>query len=194
MTSAHLSRRRALVVIGGAVSLLANEARADSTVPLQLQAQLVSKLGSFDRNFATRAGALARVLICQRGGDADSERVATHVAKGLVARRDVGGIAAAVEVDRFAGAQALADRCRAQKIALVYFATGLTDEMVATGKALVGVDVLTVGATASHAERGAVVGFDLEEGSPKIVANLAQAKAQNVAFKAELLKLARLVG
>jgi hypothetical protein len=66
--------------------------------------------------------------------------------------------------------------------------------MAAVAKALAGVDVLTVGATAAHAERGAVVGFDLEEGSPKIVANLAQAKAQNVAFRSELLKLARIVG
>ena len=40
---------------------------------------------------------------------------------------------------------------------------------------------------------GAVVGFDLEEGRPKIVVNLKRAKAQNVDFKAELLKFARIV-
>jgi len=59
--------------------------------------------------------------------------------------------------------------------------------------ALEGIDVLTVGSTAQHAEKGAVVGFELDEARPKIVLNMKSARAQNVAFKAELMKLARIL-
>ena len=70
----------------------------------------------------------------------------------------------------------------------------LEGDLPAIAAALNGVDVLTYGATAAHAAKGTVVGFDLEESKPKLVVNPARAKAQNVSFKAELLKLARLVG
>jgi hypothetical protein len=59
--------------------------------------------------------------------------------------------------------------------------------------ALSGISVLSVGAVADYALRGAVLGFDLVSGKPKIVCNLTQAKKQDVAFKAEVLKLMRVI-
>jgi len=187
-------RAVALLLVASALTLCCDVARADANVPLQLQAQLVSKLGAFDRNFAARAGSLSRVLVLYKAGDADSTRVATNVASALGALRDVGSVAAQIELEAFPGAAPLADRCRSKKVTIVYFSTGLEGDMDAIGKALAGVDILTVGASASFADRGVVVAFDLEEGRPKIVVHLARARAQNVAFKAELLKLARIVG
>lgn len=121
-------------------------------------------------------------------------RVAANMAKALTALREVGGVAAQVLVESFPGAASLAERCRSTKPTLVYFSTGLAGDMEAIGKTLAGIDVLSIGATPSDANRGVVVAFDLEEGRPKIVVNVARARAQNVAFKAELLKLARIVG
>lgn len=189
-------RRRTCVhlLVAVAVTLVTDVARADADVPLQLQAQLVSKLASFDRNFAARAGTLSRVIVLHKAGDADSTQVAVNMAKALVALREVGGVASEVVVAPFPGAAPLAETCRSKKITVVYFSTGLESDMDAIGKALAGVDVLTIGVTASLADRGVVVAFDLEEGRPKIVVHLARARAQNVSFKAELLKLARIVG
>jgi hypothetical protein len=181
-------------MLSGATLLVAGGARADASVPHQLQAQLVAKLASFDRNFPARAAGTARILVLRKGGDAESARVADNLARALVAVRQVGGVPTQVDVEPFAGAAALADRCRAGKVAIVFFSTGLEGEMGAAGAALSGADILTVGTTASDATRGAVVAFDLEEGRAKIVVNLARAKAQNVSFKAELLKLSRIVG
>jgi len=59
--------------------------------------------------------------------------------------------------------------------------------------ALAGTDVLTVGATGAIAEHGACVGFELEEGRPRIYVNLRVAKAQKVDFRADLLRLVKLV-
>lgn len=182
------------LMFAGAMLLAVTICRADSNVPYPLQAQLVSKLGAFDRNLPARAAGKARVLVLQKVGDAESARGAENVAKALAAIGQVGGIAAQVDIEGYSGPASLAQRCREKKLAIVFFSTGLDAEMEGVGAALNGVDVLTVGATASNASRGTVVAFDLEEGRPKIVVNVARAKAQNVSFKAELLKLARIVG
>ncbi len=168
-------------------------ARADVTVPVHLQAQLVSKIGAFDRNFAARAGDSARVLVVERSGDDDSIDVGTHFARALEDVHKIGATVAEVEVLAFTTAASLAEHCRTQKVSVVYLSTRLDADVGLIANALSGVVVLTVVASAAYAARGTVVGFDLEEGKPRIVINLGRAKAQNVSFRAELLKLARLV-
>lgn len=188
-------RRRFLAAIpGAALALVAGRARAGAVVPAKLQAQLVIKVAAFDRNFAARAGAKALVLVVQKAGDNESTRLASAVATALGELGDVAGKPKQVEVVTFAGAAALGDRVRKSKAAIVYFSTGLEGDLPAIAAALKDADVLSYGASAEQAEKGAVVGFDLEEGKPKLVVHNARAKAQNVSFKAELLKLARLVG
>ena len=163
-------------------------------LPIKLQAQLLAKLASFDRNFAARAGSTARVLIVHKPGDDESLRVANNIAREIGELHEVGGVTAQVEVAAYPGAAALGARCRSQKTALVYYSSGLEGDMGQAAEALAGADVLTIGASPAHAERGSVVGFDLEGGKPKVVVNVTRGKAQNVSFKAELLKLARIVG
>ena len=46
---------------------------------------------------------------------------------------------------------------------------------------------------AGDVPKGIVLSFDLVSGKPKIVVHLGQAKRQDVQFKAELLKLARVI-
>jgi hypothetical protein len=168
-------------------------ALADIGVPVQLQAHLVSKISAFDRNFAARAGGNARVLVVEKSGDDDSVDVGGLFASAVSSMRKVGGVDAQVDVLAFTTAVSLAERCRTERVSLVYLSTSLDANVGAIATALSGVDVLTVGATAAYAVHGAVVGFDLEEGKPRIVLNLTRAKAQNVSFRAELLKLSHLV-
>lgn len=161
-------------------------------VPTQLQAQLLSRLAAFDRNFVARAGPLARVLVVYKPRDQDSSSVANSVAKAL-AGADLAGVKTDITTVEYPGPEKLAARCKSDKVAVVYFGPGLEAEMASMARALAGSDVMSVGGSSTHAERGAAVGFDVEEGRPKIVVNLRVAKAQNVAFKAELLKLARVI-
>jgi hypothetical protein len=186
-------RRLAGLAIIALAMFVCCDSRADARVPAHLQAQLVARLGTFDRNFKPRAGGVAHVLVVHRAGNAESSFEAASLAKALGDIRDIGGLPPKVEEIEFDSGPALAARCRARQIAMVYFSVGLESEMPRVASALAGVDVLTVGTSARHAEAGAVVGFGLEEARPKIVLNLRQAKAQNVNFKAELLKLARIV-
>lgn len=176
------------------LALLASQhAWAGGQVPFALQAQLVARLGSFDRRFAERAGPAARVLVVSKPGDPGSRADGGAFARALGEQRTVVGLPLVVEEAELADVGALVQRVRTQHIALVWFSSGLADEMPRVAAAFAGVDVMTVGAAVQHAEKGAVVGFDLEEARPRIVLNLRSARAQSVDFKAELLKLARIV-
>jgi hypothetical protein len=189
-----MTRRRLLAaLVAGAASLATRGAFAASLVPAGLQAQLIVKVSAFDRNFAARAGDSARILVVQKEGDGDSTQLASGVALALGELGNIAGKPKSVETLSYGGAAALADRVKGGKAAVVYVSSGLERDMPDVAAALEGVDVLVFGASGAHAEKGSVVGFDLEEGKPRLVVNQARARAQNVSFKAELLKLARLV-
>ncbi|CAN5841694.1 hypothetical protein BH11MYX4_BH11MYX4_04860 [soil metagenome] len=169
------------------------DSRADARVPMPLQAQLAGRLGTFDRNFLARAGGVARVLVVHKSGNAESQAAARSFASAILELRQVAGLTATVEVAPLDDGAKLAAKCRADKVALVYLSMGLEQETPQIARALVGADVLTIGPSAQYAMSGAVVAFDIEEARPKLIINMKSARAQNVAFKAELIKLARIV-
>lgn len=175
-----------------AVASIANDARADDvTVPEGLQAELVGKMAGYDRGFASRAGGRSHVLIFRKPNDDDSGRTASHLEAALKALPDIGGLPHDEQVVAWTGASALAGQVRDAHAAIVYFTPGFGGDIDAIRAALDGVDVLSVTAVADHVPRGIVLGFDLVSGKPKIMVNLAQARKQNVAFRAEVLKMAR---
>lgn len=174
-------------------ALVCVEAYADPAVPISLQVRLLARLGPYDRNFKARVGAVANVLVVRRRGDEDSAFEQAGLVRALAELRDIGGVPVRVDQAEFTDAEALAKRCRSERIAILYLAGGLEPDMQRVAASLANANILTVGTTARHAENGAVVGFALEEARPKLIINLPSAKAQNVDFRAEVLALARLV-
>lgn len=160
-------------------------------VPIALQAELVAKVASYDRNLAARAGDRVHVLIIVNPKSADSNRFAKNMESALGGVDKIGGLPHDETTAPFGGAKALAETCRSKHIAIVYFAPGLAEEVAGIRAALDGVNVLSVAADAAEVPKGIVLGFDLVSGKPKIVVHLGQAKRQDVSFKAELLKLAK---
>jgi len=174
------------------ISCLARGARAaDVSVPVTLQCQLIGKIAAFDRAFHARSGPKARLIVVHKDGE--SARVGHHMAQALQDLPDISGLPKTVETLQWSGSSALVAAVRARPTALVYLSVGLEVDAVAIAAALAGTDLLTFGATGAHAERGTCVGFELEEGKPKIYVNLRVAKAQNVDFRAALLRLVKLV-
>lgn len=160
-------------------------------VPVALQAELVAKVASYDRNLVSRAGDRVHILIVVNAKSDASNSFAKHMTSALGGVDKIGGLPHDETTAAFGGAKALADACRAKRIAIVYFAPGLADEVAGIRSALEGVNVLSVAADAADVPKGIVLGFDLVSGKPKIVVQLGQAKKQEVSFKAELLKLAK---
>lgn len=191
-----LSRAEVLqaIVAFGLISWLGKPRAASAAgAPSALQAQLLARLASFDRSFAARAGAVAKVALHHKAKDQESSAITSAVAKAIGSLGEVGGLRPELSVAELGDPAKLAERCAAERLAVLYFGPGTEPDMAAVAKSLAGVDVLSVGGSGAHAERGAVVGFDVEEGRPRIVVNLRSAKAQKVAFRAELLKLARVI-
>jgi hypothetical protein len=166
---------------------------ADSGAPLHLQALLLSRLCSYDRNFKSRAGPVANVLVLHKNGNPDSTFEGAGLTKAISDLHDIGGLPFKVEEAAFSDAESLAKRCRTDRVAIVYLTVGLDADTPRIATALAGVGLLTVGSSARHAENGAVIGFGVEEARPKLVINLKQAAVQNIKFKAEVLALARLI-
>jgi hypothetical protein len=165
---------------------------ADVSVPIGLQSALIGKVAAFDRAFQARSKGTARLIVVHKVGG-DSARVGHQIAKALDEMSEIAGLPKSVETREWESAAVVAALVRERPTALVYLSLGLEDDAPAIAGALAGLEVLTVGATGALAERGACVGFELEEGKPKLYVNLRVAKAQKVDFRAELLRLVKLV-
>jgi hypothetical protein len=174
-----------VVALGRSAPTLAS----DSTVPANLQAELIAKLGTYDRNFARRAGEVAQVLIVIRKGNPRSEVSAATIRSALARVDRIGGLSHEETIVEFSTAAAIAKRCRDEGAAILYVTPGLDAEVANLRAALSGVSVLSVSAIPELVPKGIVLGFELVSGKPKIVLNLPQARRQDVDFEAGVLKL-----
>jgi hypothetical protein len=191
VTTIGLRRREVLKVLVSALTISRTSRAEDVSVPPDVQAELVSKVVRYDRNFAARAGDRVRVLILSKSGGADSARTAGRLVQALSALPDIGGIGQDVSTATYPGATQIRDRCKSDRLSIVYLTDELGAEVPALAEALNGSDILTISAVAAHVPAGVVLGFDLVSGKPKLLVNLQQARRQNVDFKADLLKLAK---
>jgi hypothetical protein len=187
--------RRALLqgaVVAAAQGVVRWANAADVSVPVGLQSIFITKIAAFDRAFRARGGSNARLIVVHKGGG-DSARIGHEMAKALEEMPDIAGLPKSVETRPWESPLALASIVRERPTALVYLSLGLEPDASGIAAALAGLEVLTVGATRAIAEGGACVGLDLEEGKPKLYVNLRVARAQKVDFRAELLRLVKLV-
>jgi hypothetical protein len=191
----RLTRRGALTTgVLATVELWVRQGASQSVdVPVRLQAELLAKVAAYDRGFPARARGKALTLVLVKPGDAESERVGEQILSELRVLPLVGGLPHAEEIVRFSSAQALVELCKARSPAVVYLSLRLGEHVGPLAAALSGTSVLTVAVTAPYVPSGAVLGFDAESGKPRLVVNLAQARRQKVAFKPELLLLARVI-
>ena len=165
----------------------------DVAVPVSLQAELTAKVALYDRNFSARAGGHVQVLILTKARDAQSTRVAAQIRNAFEAIERVAGLPHTETVAPFSSGADLAATCKAKKYAIVYVTPGLGDELEAIAKGLSGISVLSVSVIPGYVSRGMVLGFDMVSGKSKMLVNRTQARLQSVDFKAEMLKLMKVV-
>lgn len=180
--------RVVFVVLIGFLTPRASHAE-ETAVPAELQAELISKLSAYDRNFAARAGDTAKVLLVVKPGDARSKLSAAAMLLALSRLDRVGGLPHEERIVQYETSDGLARLCRAVHAAVVYITPGFDDAVEDIRASLRGVDVLSVGAVEDYVPKGIVLGFELVSGKPRISFNLEQAKLQNVNFKADALSL-----
>jgi hypothetical protein len=158
-------------------------------VPTSAQAELIAKLVGFDRNFATRAGSKAVIVLVVMPGDTESTSAALEMKAAFSRLPTVGNLAHEELTVTHTSAAALADFVRSKRAAIVYFGPGFDQQIPAIREAFSSLDVLSVGATPSYVPAGIVLGFDQVSGRAKLLIQLAQARKQNVVFPASVLNL-----
>src|SRR5687767_1538228 len=87
----------------------------DVAVPVALQAELVAKVASYDKNLPARAGDRVHVLIVVNAKDDGSNRFAKSMESALGGVGKIGGLPLDVAIAPFAGGAALTASCRAKK-------------------------------------------------------------------------------
>lgn len=178
-----------VVCLSGLVGTL--DARAATTVPLELQVELLRKIIKFERGFAGRGGPTVKVMIVHRPGLPASERAAAQLRNAL--KGDIGGREVAATSHTFSTIATLAQAIRAESAQLVYFAPGFNDEFQQIASGLAGLTVLTVSTDGDAVDRGAVLGFELNASRPRIALNDAQARKQGLNFNSDLFRIARVI-
>jgi hypothetical protein len=191
-----LGRRATLgLLLGSAITSWAGLSPAeDAYVSPEVQATLLAKVASYDRNFAARAIDRAKILLVTRGDDPDSVREVAEMGAALASIAAVGGLPHGEEVTTFTSAAAIAQMCSSHRIAIVYFGPGLSEQIPAIRTALTSVDVLSVAAVPDYVQQGVVLGFEVVSGAPRLLLHLGQARAQNIHFGARILKRMKIYG
>jgi hypothetical protein len=160
-------------------------------VPVELQANLLAKVASYDRNMPARAGDRVRVLLLFNQPDAESSRFATRMQIALQSLSQVGGLPHEERLAAFTSAAEIRRVCQQDRIAIIIVGPRLGEHVAAIRDALDGVDVLSVAATPAYVPEGVVLGFDLVSSKPKLLVHLTRARRQRVDLPAEVLKLMR---
>jgi hypothetical protein len=162
---------------------------AETTVPLELQVDLMRRVVRFERGFASRAGEQVKFLLVTPG----KGTAAPQLGKALEDAKEIAGKPIRISTHRFSTAAALKGAVAKEGAQIVYLSPGLEAEMSAIAAALGGVPVITISTDGDQVERGAVLGFELVSARPKIVLNLGQARRQGLDFNSDLFRLARII-
>lgn len=182
-------RRLALAAFVICLVLATSGSSQTSRVPASVQASLIAKVASFDRNFAERAGTRVVILVIRAPDDAQSAHDANALTAALQTVPKIGNLPHEEVSLTYSGAPALAAQVRARRAAIVYFGSGFSEQIPAIKAEFSSLSVLTFGAVSDYVPGGIVLGVDLVSGRPKLLVNLTQAQKQKVSFPAAVLNL-----
>jgi hypothetical protein len=175
-----------------AVTLTSSMGGADDVaVPAELQATLLAKVVSYDRNLSERAGDRVHILVVGQPSNPTSMPFSRQMRQVLSSTKTFGSLPHDEEILEFTSTAALVEKCRSLHISVVYFGPGFEGDVEAIRAALEALPILTVTAVPELVPRGLVLGFDLVFGRPKLLVHLTQARRQKVDLPADVLKLMR---
>ena len=177
------------MAVGAAAMSMSRGAAAEGlpVASASLQAGLLAKIVSYDRNFSARAIDRAKLLLVAKSGDGRSLQAVRDIERAFSSIATVGGLPHSEEVTHFTDAATLASTCDSHRISIVYLGPGFTGEIDGIRQALTSLDVLSVAADPDYVPRGIVLGFAFVSDSVRMLLNRSQARAQHVSFGSRIL-------
>lgn len=181
----------AVCALLAAIYPLANAFADDVSVPIELQVDLLGRVAKFERTFGLKGTTPAKVVVVSKAGSTASTRASAQLMTALGRAAKFAGRPLTTVSHAFSNAETL--KRAAAGAAIVYLTPGLSAEMKSIAASLSGSQIIVVASSNGDVERGAVLGFELQSARPRIVVNLAQARAQKLDFNSQLLRLAKVV-
>jgi hypothetical protein len=192
--ASSLTRSKAILLLAAALTLPASSAYAeDPAIPLQLQADLTAKLIEYAQTPSAQGLSVMRIGIVVRNGSVESQHFGTELKATFARMASIAGLPHEEAIVNWSNAAAFAEEVRRRQLFAVYLTPGMRGEIGAIARVLEGAPVISVAAVDSYVAGGAILGFELVSGRPRMVLNLAQARKQGVAFRAQVMKLMRIV-
>ena len=192
--ASSLNRSTAILLIVVTLTVPVSSAHAeDPAIPLQLQAELTAKVVEYAQSPSSQGLSVMRIGILVRSGSVESQHFATEL-KAIFGRMGtIAGLAHEEVLMTWSTPTAFVEEARRRQLFAVYLTPGLRGEIPAVARALEGAQIISVAAVDSYISGGAILGFELVSGRPRMVLNLSQARKQGVAFRAQVMKLMRIV-
>jgi hypothetical protein len=164
-------------------------------VPLDLQAKLLLKILTFDRNLEKRADSAVVVGIVYNPEDTDSKKVKSEFSKALGKYSDkkVKGLPVSQIGLKYSSWANLLNNIRSYNVSVLYVTSGNSDNLEEILKASRADSVLTVTGVLKYVEEGVSIGIGLKENKPQIMVNLSSAEAEGTDFSSQLLRLAKVI-
>jgi hypothetical protein len=184
---------RVLLFVGAVLTDTLPATADEPSVPLQLQVRLTVKVLEYTQSPPPQSVDVINIGILTKTGVAESTRFGGDLKSALdrvdaIARRPH-----EQSILQWVGVAGFAEDCKRRKLFVLYVTPGFDSEMPVIARALEGVQVITVAATDSYVERGAILGFELVSGHPRMMFNMGQAKQQDVAFRSAVMLMMRIV-
>jgi hypothetical protein len=192
--ASSLTRFTAILLIAAILSLPVSPAWAeDPAIPLQLQAELTAKLVEYAQTPSPQGVNVMRIGILVKSGNVESQHFGSELKATFGRMGSIAGLPHEEAVITWSNPAAFAEEARRRQLFAVYLTPGLRAEVPAIARALEGAPIISVAAVDAYVAGGAILGFELVSGRPRMVLNLPQAKKQAVAFRAQVMKLMRIV-
>jgi hypothetical protein len=188
------TRSKAILLIAVTLSLPVSSAYAeDPAIPLQLQADLTAKVLEYSQAPSPQGIGVMRIGILVKNASVESQHFGTELKAAFERMPTIAGLAHEEVVIPWTTAAAFVQEARRRQLFAVYLTPGLRPEVPSIARALEGTPVISVAAVDSYVSGGAILGFELVSGRPRMVLNLPQARKQGVTFRAQVMKLMRIV-
>jgi hypothetical protein len=190
----RLTRTKATLLVAAMLLTPVSSARAeDPAIPLQLQAELTAKLVEYAQSPSTQGLGVMRIGILVRSGSVESQHFGGELKAAFGRMATIAGLPHEEVVITWSNAAALAEEARHRQLFAVYLTPGLRGDVTGVARALEGAAVISVAAIDAYVSNGAILGFELVSGRPRMVLNLTQARRQGIVFRAQVMKLMRIV-
>lgn len=189
----HRGRLRTLLAVLSLLLASVPLHAQESGVPVALQAELLSRLLWYERGLQKSQQKELRAIIIERARDPASSLAAAQLEAQFKQGKTLGGKRVLHRRVVFESAEQVGRVAQEDRAYLACLTPGLSGVAADLAKVLSARGVLSVSTQGADTAKGIVLGFELASGKPRIVLNLAQARAQKLDFSAQFLRVVRVV-